>query len=79
MRKGHGRKKKKASDIGDSLCQPRPGRRKYSWSGRLGREPGREERPHRMGLVSRGIPGCQGMLEILRPKQVCRERAPVSF
>lgn len=46
---------------------------------RLGHEPGREARPHRMGLGSRGIPGCQAMLGLLRPKQVCRKRASGSF
>lgn len=44
---------------------------------RLGHEPGREARPHKM--VSRGIPGCLAMLGLPRPKQVCRKRASGSF
>lgn len=69
-------KGKKASAMGEAACA-KAREENCSESDRLGCEPGREERPHRM--VSRGITGCQAMLGLPHPKQVCRERALVSF
>lgn len=74
MRKRHGREKK--PQLWEAACA-KAREEKCSESDGLGCEPGREERPHRM--VSRGIPGCQAMLGHPHPKQVCRERVPVSF